>query len=635
MQPSMRIFVLLLFLSHHATHTCSLFAYIGSLLCKGHILQGLERLEFRGYDAAGFACLDAESNCITTVKTTGKVAELKKLALSLPWDGFVGIGHTRWATHGQPTTLNAHPHTSNDHSFVMVHNGVVENFHALKQELITQGYIFVSETDSEVIAHLFVRAYKNSNNLKTAALATIQQLQGACTFIGLHKDHPDELIVVRQRAPLCIGIAPDGMSIASDFLAFADATDTVYFIPDRTIALVRRNEITAFDYAGNPLAINTQKVPLHQSAYAKLDHEHFMLKEIYEQKAAIQATVAYCKELGDNIWHTLGLTTDDIQTLNAIKLFGCGASWHSGFIGQLFFEHIANIPASAHVASELRLIKLFPSLNTLYMAISQSGETTDVVELLRSCNQHDLHTVALTNVQTSSLMQEAHGGIATQAGPEMAVVATKTFTSQVALLYWLAHRIALQRGCIYAAQMAAAELNLLYAADVLERMIEEHKPAIIALAQQLAHARNVIFLGRHITYPLALEAALKLKETSYICAEGYPAGELRHGNIVLIDEQTPTILFSHQDPVVYQKLVGNAQEVKTRKGQLTVFAFAGQDELITLADTVFIIPPVAPLLEPIAMAGLMQFFAYHVGIALGRDVDRPRNLAKTMPKLAS
>lgn len=630
MRPSMCIFVLLLFLNHHVTHPCSLFAYIGLLLCKEKILQGLARLEFRGYDATGFACIDSASNNIIMIKKAGKVTELKELALTLPCDGHIGIGHTRWATHGQSTELNAHPHTNSDQSFVVVHNGVIENFHTLKQELIADGYLFVSETDSEAIAHLFDRAYKKSHDLKIAAFDTVQQLQGACTFIGLHKDHPEALIVVRQRAPLCIGITADGMSIASDFLAFPDNTNGVYFIPDCSVALVGRHEITAFDYDGNPLPINIQKVQLHPSTYQKFDHEHFMLKEIYEQKEAIQKTVAYCQELGDTIWETLGLTADEVHTITDIKLFGCGASWHAASIGKLFFEHIANIPSSAHIASELRHMKLFPSMLTLYMGISQSGQTTDVVELIRSLNHYNAHTVALTNVQTSSLTQEARGGIATQADPEIAVVATKTFTTQIALLYWLAHRLALQRGYINNNQMTTAIQRLLQAADVLEQMIETYKHEIIALAKQHAQARNVIYLGRHITYPLALEAALKLKETSYIFAEGYPAGELRHGAIVMVDEQTPSILFSHQDPGIYQKLVGNAHEIKARKGQLTVFAFEGQDELIALADNAFIIPPVAPLLEPIAMAGLMQFFAYHVGVALGRDVDRPRNLAKTI-----
>lgn len=628
MKQSRMLWLSLLLIHHQVNYTCSLFAYVGSLLCKAHVLQGLARLEFRGYDAAGFACFDSCSNSIITIKKIGKVEELKQHALALPCDGYVGIGHTRWATHGQPTELNAHPHTSSDQSFVMVHNGVIENFHTIKQELLAQDFTFISATDSEVIAHLFDRAYKKSNDLKTAALETVNQLQGACTFIGLHKDHPEELIVARQRAPLCIGIAPDGMSIASDFLAFADKTDTVYFMPDRSIALVRHNEITAYDYSGNALAINTQKVPLYPSAYQKFGYQHFMLKEIYEQKEAIQKTVAYCQELGDTVWQTLNLTADDVQAMTAIKLFGCGASWHAACIGQLFFEHFANIPASAHTASELLLMKLFPSLHTLYVAISQSGQTSDTLELIRSLNRDDMHSVALTNVGTSSMMHEAPGGITTKAGPEIAVIATKTFTTQVALLYWLAHRFALSRGYINNDQMLQAERDLLHAADILEQTMEEHKLEIIHLAQQYAHARNAIYVGRHITYPLAMEAALKLKEASYIFAEGYPAGELKHGAIVMVDEQIPIILFSHQDQGVYQKLVSNAQEVKTRNGNLIAFAFEGQDELITLADTVFIIPPVAPLLEPIAMAGLMHLFAYHVGVALGRDVDRPRNLAK-------
>jgi glucosamine--fructose-6-phosphate aminotransferase (isomerizing) len=613
----------------HTIHSCSLFAYIGSLLCKAYILEGLERLEFRGYDAAGFACFDIHTNSICSIKKTGKVAELKERALALPCDGYVGIGHTRWATHGASTEQNAHPHASNDARFIMVHNGVIENFLELKTELLAQGYTFVSQTDSEVIAHLFDRAYKKSNDLIDAARETLQQLHGACTFIGLHKEHPHELIVARQRSPLCIGVAPDGMSIASEPIAFADTTNTVYFLPERTIALVTRDSIKAYDYDGNPLAINVQQIEQSPAALQKLDHEHFMLKEIHEQRDALYKTVAYCQEHAHDLVRMLALTAADIQNLTNITLFGCGASWHAACIGSYFFEHSAQLPTSTHCASELRDMPLFPSLQTLYIAVSQSGQTGDTLELVRALNRHNMHTIALTNAATSSLHQEARGGMVTQAGPELSVAATKTFTTQLALLYWLAHYIAHQRGTIDAAQMAAAADNLLSAADILEQMIATYMSEIIALAQQYARSPYVLYVARHINHPFALEAALKLKEVSYVAAEGYPAGELKHGGIVMVDEQTPCILFSHQDPSVYTKLVSNAHEIKARKGRLVAFAFEGQDELIALADKVFIMPRVAPLLEPIAMAGLMQLFAYYVGLTLGRDIDRPRNLAKT------
>jgi glucosamine--fructose-6-phosphate aminotransferase (isomerizing) len=626
-----KVFLLSLLLVHNQTnYSCSIFAYIGSELSKMLVLQGLSRLEYRGYDSAGCAFFDIVTDKIVTLKKPGKVEELKKVALEAPCDGYVGIGHTRWATHGESNEVNAHPHMSQGQQFVIVHNGIVENFYQLKQELIAQGYSFVSETDSEVIAHLFERAYNKSADLKTAALETVNQLHGACTFVGLHQDHPHTLVVARQRSPLCIGLAQGGNYIASDFLAFADKTEDVYFMPDRSIALVGREHIDAFDFAGSPLNIEIKKVHLQPSAYEKLDHEHFMLKEIYEHKEAINKTIAYYKSLGDNLWETLGLTEEKARSVTAINLFGCGTSWHAARIGQFFFEQIAKMPTSVHLASEFRYMEYFPSVNNLFIALSQSGETADTLELVRYFKNLGAHTVALTNVATSSMVRETHGSIITQAGPEIAVASTKAFSTQLATLYWLAHRFALVRGWINAEQMAKAEDNLLYAADALEQTMERYKIDIIASAKQYAQSQRVMYLGRHVTYPFAMEAALKLKEISYIFAQGYPAGELKHGSIALVDEQTPVIMFSVQNPVIYQKLVGNAQEVKARKGYLIVFAFEGQEELMSLANQAFIIPRVAPLLESVAMTGVMQFFAYQIALALGRDIDKPRNLAKAV-----
>jgi glucosamine--fructose-6-phosphate aminotransferase (isomerizing) len=619
-----------LFFHNQTNYSCSIFAYIGSLLCKAHVLKGLSRLEYRGYDSAGFACFDVASNGLVMCKKPGKLQELKNFVIDMPCDGYVGLGHTRWATHGEANETNAHPHMSADQKFVVVHNGIIENFFQLKKELIDEGYEFISQTDSEVIAHLFDRAYKKNADIKVAALEAVNQLHGACTFVGLHQDHPEVLIVARQRSPLCIGISQDGMHVASDFLAFADKTNEVYFMPEKSIALVKKDMITAFDYTGEALSIETKIISLQPSAYEKLDHEHFMLKEIYEQREAIKKTIAHYKSLGDGLWETLGLTEDKARSVTSINLFGCGTSWHAARIGQFFFEKVAKLPVSVHLASEFRYMEYFPSINSLFIAISQSGETADTLELIRYFNSYGAHTIALTNVETSSMVRETSGNLLTKAGPEIAVASTKAFATQLASLYWLAHRFALVRGWITVEQMAQAETDLLYAADVLEQTIDAYKVDIIAAAKTYAQSERVMYLGRHVTYPFAMEAALKLKEISYIFAQGYPAGELKHGSIALVDEQTPIVLFSHQDPVIYQKLVGNAQEVKARKGHTVIFAFEGQDELIALAHKVFVIPRVAPLLEPLAMTGIMQFFAYQVALALGRDIDKPRNLAKAV-----
>ncbi len=624
------LLIALIIVHTQVINPCSIFAYIGTKLGKAHVLNCLARLEYRGYDSAGFACFDPFKKDIVVLKKPGKIEALKELALKSPCDGYAAIGHTRWATHGPATELNAHPHTNSDHTFALAHNGIIENHFQIKQQLLQKGYGFKTETDTEVMVHLLDDSIKETNDLKEAVLKTVNQLKGACTFVGLHKEFPDTLVVARQRAPLCIGIAEDGMHIASDFLAFADKTNQVFFLPERSIALVKAGALYPFDYDGNPLPVETKEVNLQPSAYEKLDHKHFMLKEIYEQRAAIERTVAYYNELGDDLWSQLGLTKRDARELASINLFGCGTSWHAARIGQFFFESIANMPTAVHLASEFRYMKFFAPKDALFMAISQSGETADTLELIRHFKKQGARTAALTNVATSSMVRETDGHLLIKAGPEIAVASTKAFSTQLTGLYWLAHRFALERGLIDEVAMRQAEYDLCHAAQVLEQTIEQYKVDMIADAPYYAQFQRLMYLGRHVSYPFALEGALKLKEISYIFAQGYPAGELKHGSIALVDEHTPVVLFSHQDPTIYQKLVGNAQEVKARNGHLVIFAFEGQDELIHLADKAYIVPQVAPLLEPLAMTGLMQFFAYQVALVLGRDIDKPRNLAKAV-----
>ncbi len=610
---------------------CSIVAFIGNVLCKVRLLtKELPRLEYRGYDSAGFACHDVVTNDIVVLKKPGKLDVLKELALKSPCDGYAAIGHTRWATHGGATEVNAHPHVSEDGKLVLVHNGVIENHYQIKQQLIKQGVQFRSETDTEVMTQLLAKCIEKAGDLKKGVLACVKQLKGACSCVALHKDFPDMLIVVRQRSPLCIGLAKDGMHVASDFLAFADKTDTVFFMPESSIAFVKAESINAFDYDGNALPIELKQVHLQPSAYEKLDHDHFMLKEIYEQRVAIERTVAYYNSLGDDLWDLLGLTKEQVENLKSMNLFGCGTSWHAARIGQFFFESIADLPTAVHLASEFRYMKFFAPKNSLFVAISQSGETADTLELIRYFKEQDAHVITLTNSPMSSMVRETDGHLLLKAGPEIAVASTKAFSTQLTGLYWLAHRIALQKGLIDELEMRQAEHDLCYAAQVLEKTIEQYKIDIISDAAYYAQFQRIMYLGRHVSYPFALEGALKLKEISYIFAQGYPAGELKHGSIALIDEHTPIVLFSHQDPIIYQKLISNAQEVKARKGHLVSFVFEGQDELIALSDKVYIIPRVAPLLEPLAMTGVMQFFAYQIALVLGRDIDKPRNLAKAV-----
>lgn len=609
-------------------NACGIVGYVGNNRCKVQLLTSLGRLEYRGYDSAGIALIDQITQDIVILKKSGKLQVLKEFAQSSTCDGCIGIGHTRWATHGLATEVNAHPHISD--KVVIVHNGVIENQHQLKKELLADGYLFVSQTDTEIMAHLFDAYIKRYGDITQALCMAMKRLEGACTCVVMHKDYKDRLFAVRHNSPLCIGVSQDGMYIASDFLAFADKTNNICFMPEKSLAVIALRNIELYNYDEQSLPLELKEIYVQPSAYEKLEHEHFMLKEIYEQKTVIERTIAYYQTLGDNIWQYIGLTKDKVRDLSSLNLFGCGTSWHAARIGQFFFETIANIPTSVHLASEFRYMKSFFSDNSLFIGISQSGETSDTIDLVKYFKQLGNHVVALTNVENSTMIRESHGYLLTKAGPEIAVASTKAFSTQLAALYWLAHRIALEKGLIDQSRMLQAEHEICHAAQVLEQVIEQYKVEIIAQASHYAKFQRVMYLGRHVTYPFALEGALKLKEISYIFAQGYPAGELKHGSIALIDDYTPVILFSHQDPVLYAKLVANAQEVKARKGNLLVVAFQGQDEIIQLADKAYIIPPVAPLLEPLAMTGFMQFFAYQVALVLGRDIDKPRNLAKAV-----
>ncbi len=376
---------------------------------------------------------------------------------------------------------------------------------------------------------------------------------------------------------------------------------------------------------------NTQAINLVPNAFEKMGHEHFMIKEIYEQRRGIEKTIAHYQTLGMGLLNQLGLTKKKARALNAIHFVGCGTSWHAALIGKFFFEYIAKVPTHAHLASEFRYMPLFPDQHSFYIAISQSGETADTLEAIRLIKKQNVSVATITNVLSSTMVRETNGFLETKAGPEVAVASTKAFTTQITALYWLAHIFAREKGFITDKELNKAAHDLKQTAMVLEQAIDMYKLDIINKhAKQFAHAPHVMFLGRHIGYPLALESALKLKEISYIQSHGGPAGELKHGTLALVDSQIPVVLFSHLDPTLYKKIVANAQEVKARKGRLIVCAFEGQKELCDLADVAFVLPKVEPLLAPLAMIGLMQFLAYQVAKALGRDIDKPRNLAKSV-----
>lgn len=628
---------------------CGIVAYVGGKQCRDFILEGLARLEYRGYDSAGFVCIDSKTGRLNYSKEAGGVAQLKRLSEKITYDGHAGIGHTRWATHGVVNEINAHPHFNCEKSIGVVHNGIVERYESIKDRLLAQGHNFESSTDTEVVVHFLSDLIKIHKDIKIAIQKLADQFHGAFSLIFILQDYPDKLILVRRRSPLTIGVGKDEMFIASDFLAFSDKTDSVVFMPDDSFSFVSKNSLEFFDFAGNPLAVTHQKIDTKYKEVSKQNFEHYMLKEIYEQKRAITRTISFCRVIGsaqdswsladesgnreynDCIWRQIGLTKHHIKSLRYLNLVAAGTSWHAARIAQFFFETVCKIPTRVYLASEFRYMPFFAEPESIFIMISQSGETADTLEALRLVNTFNVPTIALTNVASSTIVREATGFIPMQAGPEISVASTKAFSTQVATMYWLAHKIALERGAITSDEMHTAEEDLFVCAEVLESIIDTYKLQIIQeLAPRYAQYDRFIFLGRHISYPFAMEAALKLKEISYIFSQCYPAGELKHGPIALIDENTPTVLFSVLDELIYHKIVSNAQEVKSRKGHLIVFAFEGQTELIKLADCVFIIPPVTPLLGSLAMTGLMQFFIYHITRQLDRPIDKPRNLAKSV-----
>ena len=610
---------------------CSVVGYVGKRPCRAVIIEGLRRLEYRGYDSAGFACLCPQDSRILYAKAVGRLENLEKKLAKEPIDGHVGIGHTRWSTHGAVTELNAHPHFDCNKTISVVHNGIIENCYALKRQLEEAGHIFFSNTDTEVIAHQLEVLLVSHATLKMAIIDLVDKLEGAYAFLVLMENNPDCMVLVRKRSPLCIGIGDDELFVASDPLAFAGNTSKICFLPDESFAIVKADQIELYDFKGHALPIKAQELNIDWVNQERMGHEHFMLKEIYEQKEVIHATVDFLRQISSSVWEYMGITQEQAKSLDALHLIGCGTSWHAACIGKFFFEYITKIPAYVHLASEFRYMPFFPSANSLFLAVSQSGETADTLEAMRMLQTKQMPTVALSNVASSTMVREAGGFLLTQAGYEIAVVSTKAFSAQLTVLYWLAHRLALEKGLISQEQMHMAEEDLLIVAQVLESCMENYKMDITqGLAKEFAQYNNFIFLGRHESYPFAQEAALKLKETAYCYTLCYSAGELKHGPLALIDSKTPVFVFSSKDPLVYQKLLGNVQEVKARGGRIIAFAFEYQKELQSLADRVFIIPDVKPLLGTIAMTGLMQLLVYHIAKELGRPIDKPRNLAKSV-----
>ncbi|MDR3550638.1 MAG: glutamine--fructose-6-phosphate transaminase (isomerizing), partial [Candidatus Babeliales bacterium] len=444
-QRWLRNIIGIILLLDSSSYPCSIVGYIGQNLCKEFIEQGLARLEYRGYDSAGFACLNEQKKLIV-IKAEGKLEALKEKLKKNPNNGTIGIGHTRWATHGAPSEVNAHPHMDEHKNVAIVHNGIIENYFQLKRQLEQEGHVFVSETDSEIIPHLLQFNRERDETLQEAIIHTVKSLNGSFSFLGIMPSDPETLIVARKTAPLSIGVGDHEMFVASDFFAYLGKTNKVLFMPDKSFALVTKDVISLYSFDGTPLPLVFKKLDIAPEAYQKLGHEHYMIKEIYEQRKVIHAAVNYYKSLGSGVWKLLGITPEYARDLKSVHMFGCGTSWHAARIGQFFFEIITGIPSATHLGSEFRYMPFFTSPNSLYIAISQSGETADTLESLRMINLVGIPTVTLTNVPSSTMARESCGHLPLKAGPEIAVASTKAFTTQITALYWLAHFLALEKG---------------------------------------------------------------------------------------------------------------------------------------------------------------------------------------------
>ena len=599
---------------------CGIIGYIGKRKAIPVLLQGLYKLEYRGYDSAGVAIIDKNTNEIKVEKQVGKIKDLHEKLWGKKLDGHIGIGHSRWATHGSPSIENAHPHISKSKTFAVVHNGIIENYLQLKEELENKGYKFISQTDTEVIAHLFEDLY-NGDFLDTA-VKVAGKLEGAYAIGVISKYHPDTLIAIRKGSPLVVGVSKDENFIASDIPAVLEYTKDFIILDDNEVAVLTKNSVEVYDVCKNKLNKEITHVNWSVSSAQKAGFKHFMQKEIFEQPRAITDTISGFNSLDKtNLFEILDNT-------DRIYIIACGTSLHAGLVGKFWIEKFTKIPVEVDFASEYRYRDKIITDKTVIIGISQSGETADTRFALLDAKKEGAKTVSIVNVVGSSLSRESDFTLYTYSGPEIGVAATKTFISQLVVLLLLALELGLKRGNISKEEYENYIRNISKIPSKVEKILLLDK-SIKDLAYKYMNAQDFLFLGRNINYPIALEGALKLKEISYIHAEGYPAGEMKHGPIALIDENMPVVAVSVKDKF-YEKMLSNIQEVKARKGKVIAIATEEDNQIKDLSDDVIYIPQTIDELYPFLTVIPMQLLSYHIATLLGKDVDQPRNLAKTV-----
>ncbi len=607
---------------------CGIVGYIGSKNALPMLIDGLKRLEYRGYDSAGIAVLhDGELN---VQKKVGKVVELEKAAPESKYSGTIGIGHTRWATHGEPSDINAHPHTSNDGSIALIHNGIIENYHTIKTKLEKQGYVFKSATDTEALVHLITEMKKNTGDLETAVRLALRQVDGTYGIAVVSSQEPDKIIVARKGSPLIIGVGDNEHFVASDAAAIIQYTRQVVYLEDGEIAVLTKEKFETKTIDNVEKIKQVHEVTFDIEEIEKSGYDHFMLKEIMEQPETIRNSMRG-RVLADEGNAKLGGLRDVmllLENTQRIIITACGTSWHAGLVGEYMLEQYAKVPVEVEYASEFRYRNPIIKPNDVLFLISQSGETADTLAALREAKQKGASVLGICNVVGSTIARESQGGVYIHAGPEIGVASTKAFTSQLIVLSLITLYIARQRGTMSVEQGQIICKELLSLPEKVQSILNDTSE-IEQIAEEFSHTSNFLYLGRGYNFPVALEGALKLKEISYIHAEGYPAAEMKHGPIALIDENMPVVVIATKDNT-YDKVISNIQEVKARKGRIIAIANEDDDQIHSLSDHVIKVPQTVDLLSPIVNVIPLQLLSYFIAVKRGCNVDQPRNLAKSV-----
>jgi glucosamine--fructose-6-phosphate aminotransferase (isomerizing) len=613
---------------------CGIVGYVGPRPVLPILIEGLRKLEYRGYDSAGVAVV--ANGTLELRRSAGKLSRLEDVLAVSPLPvtpGQYGVGHTRWATHGRPTEENAHPHRDCHGRLVVVHNGIIENYLELKRELIAEGHTFVTETDTEVVAHL-VEKESRGDGLVAATRRALTQLRGLFALVLVSADDPDTIVTVRNGPPVVVGLGDGEFFVASDIPAILAHTRDVVFLDDQEMAVITRDGVTFSDFAGLPRTRKPQRITWDPVMAEKAGYKHFMLKEIHEQPWAVRETVLgrASVESGRVFLDEMALSNDALREIDRIIILACGTSWHSALVGKFLIEELARVPVEVDYGSEYRYRDPIAGEKTLAIVITQSGETADTLAALREARRKGARSIAICNVMGSMATREADGTVYTHAGPEIGVASTKAFTTQLVALHLLAVHLAQARGTVDPSRAQA----LLRGMDQLPVLIEQAiktDAATQEIAKRFYQCSDFLYLGRGVNYPIALEGALKLKEISYIHAEGYPAGEMKHGPIALIDEDLPVVALAPDD-AVFEKMIGNIQEAKARGGSIIVVTnqskAAAFGDVLGPNDVVLTVPDADPLLNPVLMVVPLQLIAYHIAVRRGCDVDQPRNLAKSV-----